>query len=50
LREYAEKFDVTIHAWFFMTNHAHLLGRGKCKQREEGKKGGAESSINLILL
>ena len=50
LREYAEKFDVSIHAWVFMTNHAHLLGRGKYKQSEEGKKSGAESSINLILL
>jgi putative transposase len=25
LREYAEKFEVSIHAWVFMTNHVHLL-------------------------
>ncbi|WP_299268137.1 transposase [uncultured Psychrosphaera sp.] len=25
LREYAEKFEVAIHAWVFMTNHVHLL-------------------------
>jgi putative transposase len=27
LREYAEKFEVSIHAWVFMTNHVHLLCR-----------------------
>lgn len=25
LGEYAEKFEVSIHAWVFMTNHVHLL-------------------------
>ena len=25
LREYAEKCEVLIHAWVFMTNHVHLL-------------------------
>ena len=25
LAEYSRKFDVNIHAWVFMTNHAHLL-------------------------
>lgn len=25
LKEYAEKFEVSIHAWVFMTNHVHLL-------------------------
>ena len=25
LREAAEKFDVAVHAWVFMTNHVHLL-------------------------
>ena len=25
LREYAEKYCVALHAWVFMTNHAHLL-------------------------
>ena len=25
LREYAKKFEVSIHAWVFMTNHVHLL-------------------------
>lgn len=25
LREAAERFGVTIHAWVFMTNHVHLL-------------------------
>ena len=25
LKEYANKFDVEIHAWVFMTNHVHLL-------------------------
>lgn len=25
LHEYAEKFEVKIHAWVFMTNHVHML-------------------------
>jgi putative transposase len=25
LKEYAQKFEVDIHAWVFMTNHVHLL-------------------------
>ncbi len=25
LKEYAEKYQVDIHAWVFMTNHVHLL-------------------------
>ena len=25
LGEYAKKFEVSIHAWVFMTNHVHLL-------------------------
>lgn len=25
LKEYAEKFDVDVHAWVLMTNHVHLL-------------------------
>ncbi|NVK72152.1 MAG: transposase [Oceanospirillaceae bacterium] len=25
LTEYSQKFNVTIHAWVFMTNHIHLL-------------------------
>jgi len=25
LREYADKFEVAVHAWVFMTNHVHLL-------------------------
>ena len=25
LREGAEKFDIDVHAWVFMTNHVHLL-------------------------
>lgn len=25
LREVAEKFDIAVHAWVFMTNHVHLL-------------------------
>ena len=25
LYEYAEKFEVAVHAWVFMTNHVHLL-------------------------
>ena len=25
LTEYAEKFEVDVHAWVFMTNHVHLL-------------------------
>lgn len=25
LKEYAETFSVAVHAWVFMTNHAHLL-------------------------
>jgi len=25
LREYAVKYEVSIHAWVFMTNHVHLL-------------------------
>ncbi|MBQ0712862.1 MAG: transposase [Porticoccus sp.] len=25
LKEYADKFEVSIHAWVFMTNHVHLL-------------------------
>jgi putative transposase len=25
LKKYAELFDVSIHAWVFMTNHVHLL-------------------------
>ncbi|HEB26690.1 MAG TPA: transposase [Porticoccus sp.] len=25
LEEYADKFEVSIHAWVFMTNHVHLL-------------------------
>uniref|UniRef100_A0A486XIV5 Transposase and inactivated derivatives n=1 Tax=Rheinheimera sp. BAL341 TaxID=1708203 RepID=A0A486XIV5_9GAMM len=25
LKEYADKFQVQIHAWVFMTNHVHLL-------------------------
>lgn len=25
LEEYARKFDVSVHAWVFMTNHVHLL-------------------------
>lgn len=25
LKEYSVKFDVSIHAWVFMTNHVHLL-------------------------
>tara|TARA_R110001606_G_scaffold159738_1_gene303637 strand:+ start:40 stop:267 length:228 start_codon:yes stop_codon:yes gene_type:complete len=25
LREYSEKFEVSIHAWVFMTNHVNLL-------------------------
>ena len=25
LKEYAQQFDVAVHAWVFMTNHVHLL-------------------------
>ena len=25
LKEYADKFEVSVHAWAFMTNHVHLL-------------------------
>jgi putative transposase len=25
LKEFAEKYEVEIHAWVFMTNHVHLL-------------------------
>ncbi len=25
LKQYSDKFGVTLHAWVFMTNHAHLL-------------------------
>ena len=25
LKEYADKFNVDVHAWVFMTNHVHLL-------------------------
>ncbi|WP_211210570.1 transposase [Hahella ganghwensis] len=25
LKEYADKFGVSVHAWVFMTNHVHLL-------------------------
>ncbi len=25
LKDYAQEFDVAIHAWVFMTNHVHLL-------------------------
>jgi len=25
LKEYADKFQVSVHAWVFMTNHVHLL-------------------------
>ena len=25
LKKYADKFNVDIHAWVFMTNHVHLL-------------------------
>lgn len=25
LHEYAQEFDVAVHAWVFMTNHVHLL-------------------------
>jgi putative transposase len=25
LKEYAEKFDIAVHAWVLMTNHVHLL-------------------------
>ena len=29
LKKYSKKFEVDIHAWVFMTNHAHLLGTPK---------------------
>ena len=25
LKEFADKYEVEIHAWVFMTNHVHLL-------------------------
>ena len=32
LKKYANKFEVDIHAWVFMTNHVHLL----CTPKKEG--------------
>ena len=32
LKEYAEKFDVAVHAWVFMSNHVHLLLTPSCCQ------------------
>lgn len=29
LKEYADKFQVQVHAWVFMTNHVHLLCSAK---------------------
>jgi putative transposase len=41
LREAAERYDVEIHAWVFMTNHVHLLVTPQ-------KEGGASKMMQYI--
>lgn len=31
LKSYAKDFDVSVHAWVFMTNHVHLLVTPQCE-------------------
>ena len=41
LKEYSDKFEVSIHAWVFMTNHVHLLAT-------PNREGGLQSMMQSL--